>query len=151
MRESSTAKAFDHAALFGESSFLLHQYPQITSADKIQSLCREPGGEWKETFDTGTSAALAGGVTMVLCMPNTDPPITDDSALTRAQNCAAAGARCDYALFVGASVDNAQSVAQLEPKVRIYRLWDVTGASKIDFRRKIRDEQKPSQAELKHE
>ena len=38
---------------------------------------RQPGGEHKEDFNTGTAAALAGGVTMVLCMPNTKPAITD--------------------------------------------------------------------------
>lgn len=36
---------------------------------------REPGGEDKETVETGTSAALKGGVTAVLAMPNTLPSI----------------------------------------------------------------------------
>lgn len=34
---------------------------------------REPGGEEKETFETGCRAALAGGYTTVVCMPNTQP------------------------------------------------------------------------------
>jgi len=34
---------------------------------------REPGREDKETVETGTRAALAGGVTSVLAMPNTTP------------------------------------------------------------------------------
>ena len=34
---------------------------------------REPGGEHKETIETGTKAAAAGGFTSVACMPNTDP------------------------------------------------------------------------------
>ena len=38
---------------------------------------REPGQTHKEDWDTGTSAALAGGFTMVLAMPNTKPPIFD--------------------------------------------------------------------------
>ena len=38
---------------------------------------REPGATEKEDFNSGTCAALAGGVTMVLAMPNTNPPITD--------------------------------------------------------------------------
>lgn len=42
---------------------------------------REPGNEEDETIETGTSAALAGGVTTVACMPNTLPPIdTRDAA-----------------------------------------------------------------------
>jgi dihydroorotase len=36
---------------------------------------REPGREEDETIATGTAAALAGGVTSVACMPNTEPPI----------------------------------------------------------------------------
>ncbi|PSQ92694.1 MAG: dihydroorotase [Bacteroidetes bacterium SW_4_67_19] len=36
---------------------------------------REPGFEHKETIETGTRAAAAGGFTAVACMPNTDPPL----------------------------------------------------------------------------
>ncbi len=36
---------------------------------------REPGREEDETVATGTAAALAGGVTSVACMPNTEPPL----------------------------------------------------------------------------
>jgi len=36
---------------------------------------REPGREEDETVATGTTAALAGGVTSVACMPNTEPPL----------------------------------------------------------------------------
>jgi dihydroorotase len=36
---------------------------------------REPGREEDETIETGTAAAVAGGVTSVACMPNTEPPI----------------------------------------------------------------------------
>jgi dihydroorotase len=38
---------------------------------------REPGQEYKETIETGTNAAMAGGFTGVCCMPNTEPPISD--------------------------------------------------------------------------
>ncbi len=38
---------------------------------------REPGGEGKETIETGTRAAAAGGFTAVACMPNTQPVIDD--------------------------------------------------------------------------
>src|SRR5579864_6227390 len=36
---------------------------------------REPGREEDETIATGTAAAVAGGITSVACMPNTEPPI----------------------------------------------------------------------------
>ncbi len=40
---------------------------------------REPGGESKETIATGTRAAAAGGVTSVVSMPNTTPPMDNVS------------------------------------------------------------------------
>jgi len=43
---------------------------------------REPGREDKETIATGTQAALKGGVTSVLAMPNTEPPIDCVKALS---------------------------------------------------------------------
>jgi dihydroorotase len=41
---------------------------------------REPGNEEDETIGTGASAALAGGVTSVACMPNTQPAIDTQAA-----------------------------------------------------------------------
>ncbi len=43
---------------------------------------REPGQEYKETIETGTRAAAAGGFTKVACMPNTSPP-NDNEGITR--------------------------------------------------------------------
>src|SRR5947207_3051085 len=42
---------------------------------------REPGQEHKETVATGTAAAVAGGVTAVACMPNTNP-VNDNAGVT---------------------------------------------------------------------
>jgi dihydroorotase len=43
---------------------------------------REPGQEHKETIETGTAAAVAGGFTAVACMPNTDP-VNDHAGITQ--------------------------------------------------------------------
>ncbi|MDR3631961.1 MAG: dihydroorotase [Desulfocapsaceae bacterium] len=43
---------------------------------------REPGQEYKETIESGTAAAAAGGFTAVACMPNTNP-INDNASVTR--------------------------------------------------------------------
>ena len=43
---------------------------------------REPGQEYKETIETGTRAAIAGGVTSVACMPNTEP-VCDNETVVR--------------------------------------------------------------------
>src|SRR4051812_38571488 len=41
---------------------------------------REPGGEEDETIATGTAAAIAGGITSLACMPDTDPPLDHQAA-----------------------------------------------------------------------
>jgi len=42
---------------------------------------REPGREEDETIATGAAAAVAGGVTSVACMPNTEPPLDNQAAV----------------------------------------------------------------------
>lgn len=42
---------------------------------------REPGFEYKETIESGTAAAVAGGFTSVCCMPNTNP-VNDNQSIT---------------------------------------------------------------------
>jgi len=56
---------------------------------------REPGGEHKETIASGSRAAVAGGITTVCAMPNTDPPVDDPASVgyVRAAGLRAAGAR----------------------------------------------------------
>ncbi len=75
---------------------------------------REPGGEHKEDFYSGTCAALAGGVTTVLAMPNTDPPITNRETLNLALERASHKAACDFGLYIGGTASNAAEAAELE-------------------------------------
>jgi carbamoyl-phosphate synthase / aspartate carbamoyltransferase / dihydroorotase len=49
---------------------------------------REPGATHKEDWASGTAAALAGGFTQVLAMPNTDPPLVDGASLAHASELA---------------------------------------------------------------
>jgi len=63
---------------------------------------REPGGEHKETIETGSHAALAGGFTTVWAMPNTDPPI-DDPAAVGYVRLAARAARGTRVMPIGAA------------------------------------------------
>jgi len=74
---------------------------------------REPGQTHKEDFASGTAAALAGGFTTVLAMPNTQPPITTPRVLELARQAAQAGARCDVGIFAGAGPDNASLLPAL--------------------------------------
>ena len=76
---------------------------------------REPGGTHKEDWDTGTAAAIAGGFTTILAMPNTRPPVTDRMSLQLALAPAHSKARCDYAQFLGAGPDNLDTLNDLGP------------------------------------
>ena len=74
---------------------------------------REPGAIYKEDWESGTAAALAGGFTTVLAMPNTQPPICDEASLTLALDAARRKARCDYGQFLGAGGENAELLPSL--------------------------------------
>ena len=74
---------------------------------------REPGATHKEDFGSGTWAALAGGITTVLAMPNTQPPLIDDASLALAEYGAADKAVCDYGIYLGASGENTHTAASL--------------------------------------
>ncbi|HMZ08576.1 MAG TPA: amidohydrolase family protein [Anaerolineales bacterium] len=84
---------------------------------------REPGATHKEDWDTATQSALAGGVTTILAMPNTKPPIFDAATLQVSLDAAKARARCDYAQFVGAGPDNADIAASLAPKAAGLKMY----------------------------
>ena len=76
---------------------------------------REPGATHKEDWDSGTAAALAGGFTTILAMPNTRPPVTDAHTLSIALNAAQNKAHCDYAQYLGAGPDNLELLEELAP------------------------------------
>jgi dihydroorotase len=75
---------------------------------------REPGAEHKEDLETGSRAAVMGGVTAVFEMPNTSPLTI--SAETLADKVARATGRmhCDFAFFVGGTHGNAGFVQEVE-------------------------------------
>jgi dihydroorotase len=75
---------------------------------------REPGLEAKEDLESGSRAAVLGGVTSVFEMPNTRP--NTDSAGALADKLARAENRmwCDHAFYIGATTKNAGELAGLE-------------------------------------
>ena len=75
---------------------------------------REPGLEAKEDLESGSRAAVLGGVTAVFEMPNTKP--NTDSAEAVNDKLARAKDRmwCDHAFYVGATTENAEQLAELE-------------------------------------
>ncbi|MCE7798613.1 dihydroorotase [Sphingobium sufflavum] len=75
---------------------------------------REPGLEHKEDLESGSRAAVLGGVTAVFEMPNTNP--NTDTAERVHDKLKRAHHRmwCDHAFYVGATADNAEHLKELE-------------------------------------
>ncbi|HEY2346889.1 MAG TPA: dihydroorotase [Xanthomonadaceae bacterium] len=77
---------------------------------------REPGMEYKGGFDTEPAAAVAGGVTSYLDMPNTKPPTLDNDALEDKYRRAAGRSRANFGFYFGASNDNLDNIRRIDPK-----------------------------------
>jgi dihydroorotase len=75
---------------------------------------REPGLEHKEDLESGSRAAVMGGVTTVFEMPNTDPQTTTPAALEDKIRRGTNRMHCDFAFWVGGTHENAKDVAELE-------------------------------------
>lgn len=74
---------------------------------------RTPGFEQKEDWFTGSKAALAGGVTTVFDMPNTNPTTIDIESLQLKREIVANTSLINYGFFVGAALDNLEKVKNL--------------------------------------
>lgn len=75
---------------------------------------REPGLTHKEDLETGSRAAVAGGVTAVFEMPNTKPLTTTEDTLADKVRRARHRMFCDFAFFVGGTRDNIAEIPKLE-------------------------------------
>ena len=89
----------------------LHVLPGVIDS---QVHFREPGAEHKEDLETGSRAAVLGGVTTVFEMPNTKPLTTSEAALADKVSRATNRMHCDFAFWVGGTRDNARHVGELE-------------------------------------
>jgi dihydroorotase (multifunctional complex type) len=117
----------------GAATVDAHGWLALPGLIDIHVHLREPGGEHKEDFLSGTQAALAGGVTTVLAMPNTSPPIVDEGTLKDALTRAESKAVCDFGLFLGATCDNLDTAWLMQEAVglKIY-MGSSTGTLLLD-------------------
>lgn len=82
-----------------------------------------PGGEQKEDYLTGSQAALAGGFTRLMAMPNTRPPLVTRQDWDIAQKLANDQALCDVFLYAGGSsehLDQLPLLGQVAPALKLY-------------------------------
>jgi len=60
---------------------------------------RVPGLDYKEDFDTGSQAAVCGGITSVIDMPNVKPPTSDVESFEMKLDCARDKSYCDFGVY----------------------------------------------------
>ena len=72
---------------------------------------REPGREDEETVRTGSRAAVHGGFTSILCMPNTDPAIDKPSVVKSLKDIIAKDALCN--VFIAGAISVAREGKKL--------------------------------------
>jgi dihydroorotase len=89
----------------------LHVLPGVIDT---QVHFREPGLTHKEDLESGSRAAVLGGVTAVFEMPNTDPPTVSAAALADKVKRAHHRMHCDFAFFIGGTRENTGDLAELE-------------------------------------
>lgn len=78
---------------------------------------REPGSTQKEDFKTGTQAAIAGGYTQVLDMPNNNPPTITPRSLAQKQTLAKGKIWCDVGFNFGATKKSSSDFEKVKKNV----------------------------------
>lgn len=81
---------------------------------------RQPGAFYKEGIDNGSKAALAGGVTTVLDMPNNQPPITTPGRFSEKQELFRKNCRTHWGLHYQGDVESRPSVPSQAASIKVY-------------------------------
>ncbi|MBI5553797.1 MAG: dihydroorotase family protein [Candidatus Diapherotrites archaeon] len=97
---------------------------------------RVPGAEHKETWETGSKAAVAGGVTTVFDMPNTAPLTTTNRILRQKMNLIKNNSYCNYGLYLGGTGTNLKEIRQTPANAIKLYLGSSTGNLLIQNRLK---------------
>ncbi len=89
----------------------------LPGAIEVHGHMREPGDTHKEDYSTGTKAAVAGGITTILDMPNTRPPTINYDLIQEKIRLATGRAYCDFGMILGASRDNFRDLETIDPSL----------------------------------
>ena len=108
----------------------LHVLPGVIDT---QVHFREPGPTHKEDLESGSRAAVLGGVTAVFEMPNTNPLTTTAAALEDKLSRAHHRMHCDHAFYVGATHHNPKDLIELERLKGVCGVKIFMGASTGDL------------------
>jgi carbamoyl-phosphate synthase/aspartate carbamoyltransferase/dihydroorotase len=84
---------------------------------------RVPGADHKENWQSGTAAALAGGITTVLTMPNTTPSITKSASLKKVLEIANNNSYVDFGQFLGAGPENMNTLSKIKDQAAGLKMY----------------------------
>lgn len=108
--ESISAKSSNLSIYDAEGTYLL---PGIID-DQVHF--REPGLTHKETIESGSRAAVAGGITSFIEMPNTLPQTTTIELLEEKFKMASESSYANYSFMFGGTNDNLEEILKVDPK-----------------------------------
>lgn len=108
--ESISAKSPDVNIFDAEGTYLL---PGLID-DQVHF--REPGLTHKESIETGSKAAVAGGITSFMEMPNTLPQTTNMEMLEEKFKIAEETSYANYSFMFGGTNDNLSEIEKIDPK-----------------------------------
>lgn len=77
---------------------------------------RQPGATHKADIHSESRAAVAGGVTSYMEMPNTNPPTTNAELLKQKFDIANEDSMANYSFFIGATEENVDEIAEIDTK-----------------------------------
>ncbi|MGD9210366.1 MAG: dihydroorotase, partial [Desulfobacteraceae bacterium] len=77
---------------------------------------REPGLTHKADIQSESAAAVAGGITSFMDMPNTNPPTLTQQLLEEKFESANGRSHANYSFYLGASNDNIEQIVSLDPQ-----------------------------------
>lgn len=100
----------------------------------VHTHLREPGGIQKEDFETGTKAAIAGGYTLILDMPNNIPPTITSRDLSNKEKLAKGRIYCDVGFNFGATSSSVKYFKKIKSRVFGLKVYmnQTTGTLLVD-------------------
>lgn len=135
-------KEVDHSGLSADITIDAQGKYLIPGVIDDQVHFREPGLTHKGTIFTESKAAIAGGVTSYMEMPNTNPQTTSIEELEKKFNIAKENSWANYSFYLGATNDNIEEIKRVDPKrvcgIKVF-MGSSTGNMLVDSRQALEE------------
>lgn len=135
IEDDKIAKIAPQIADSGAEEIDCHELVSLPGLIDAHVHFRDPGMPQKATIYSESRAAVLGGVTSFMDMPNTMPPTVDEASLNGKKATAARDSLANYAFYLGATPDNIEEVKKADPKtvagIKVY-MGSTTGNLLLD-------------------